>query len=190
VTGPLIERATETGREVERHEKAVGVFERLGVPVTEDLVEGSVRAMRRGFISAIEAADDLVPRLERLRERYRLGLLSNYFMADAIHESLRKIGIDRLLEPRVVSADIGWCKPHPKAFEPALAGLGLAPSEVLMVGDNLTADIAGASALGLRTAHIREHLDGALPYGRPEGNGVEPDVTVDSLAELEELLTP
>jgi putative hydrolase of the HAD superfamily len=188
ITGELIERATATGREVRRTEKIERVLERFGLPVTEETVEDGVRAISRAFVDAIEAPADLVPLLERLGARYRLALLSNYFLADPLHESLRKIGIERLLDPRVVSADIGWCKPHPRAFEPALAGLALEPAAVLMVGDNLTADVAGAAALGLRTAHTREHRSGALPYGRPEGNGVEPDVEVASLAELETLL--
>jgi putative hydrolase of the HAD superfamily len=190
ITAELIDRATTTGREVRRAEKVERVLEALELPAEPETVEACLAAISRAFVDAIEAPDGLVARLMRLGERYRLALLSNFFLSDPIHDSLRKIGIDGLLDPRVVSAEIGWCKPHPRAFEPALEAIGLPPEQVLMVGDNLTADIAGGRAVGMRTAHTREHLDGALPYGRPEGNGVEPDVTVASLAELERLLLP
>jgi putative hydrolase of the HAD superfamily len=188
VTAELIDRATTTGREVRRTEKVERVLEALEIPVEPATVEGCIAAISRAFVEAIEPPDGLVPRLTRLRERYRLALLSNFFLADPIHDSLRKIGIDGLLDPRVVSAEIGWCKPHARAFGPALEAIGLPPEQILMVGDNLTADVAGGRACGLRTAHTLEHLEGALPYGRPEGNGAEPDVTVASLAELERLL--
>jgi putative hydrolase of the HAD superfamily len=188
ITSELIDRATTTGREVRRDEKVVRVLEAFDLATDPETVEPILETIGDAFVRSIESASDLVPRLTRLRERYALGLLSNYFLAEPIHASLRKIGIEDLLEPRVVSADIGWCKPHPNAFEPAIRGLGLPPEQILMVGDNLTADVGGGSAVGLRTAHIREHLGTALPYGRPEGDGAKPDVSVDSLAELERLL--
>jgi putative hydrolase of the HAD superfamily len=188
VTAVLIDRATRTGREVKREEKVLGVLTALGWPADPEGVESSLEAIRAAFVDAIEPVPDLVPRLTRLGERFQLGLLSNYFLARPIHDSMRKIGIDTLLEPRVVSAELGWCKPHRKAFEAALAGFDGAPGEVLMVGDNLTADVGGGAAMGMRTAHTTEWKAGALDYGRPGGDGVRPDVTVGSLAELEERL--
>jgi HAD superfamily hydrolase (TIGR01549 family) len=188
VTGELIDRATETGREVRRGEKVERLLEAFDLTVTEDVVEVALTAISQAFVFAIESSEELVPRLERLAARFQIGLLSNYYLAEPIHESLRKIRIEPLLDPLVVSADIGWCKPHEKAFMPALSAFPMDPSEVLMVGDNLTADIFGAAAVGMRTAHTREFLDGALPYGTPEGRGVTPDITVESLAELETLL--
>jgi putative hydrolase of the HAD superfamily len=188
VTARLIDRATETGREVRRGEKVECILEALDLPDSEEIVEGALTAISQAFVFAIEASEDLVPRLERLAERFQVGLLSNYFLAEPIRESLRKIRVEPLLNPLVVSADIGWCKPHRKAFEEALAGFHMDPAEVLMVGDNLTADVFGAAEMGMRTAHTREFVDGALPYGAPEGRGVRPDVTVESLAGLEGLL--
>jgi putative hydrolase of the HAD superfamily len=188
VTARLIDRATETGVEVRREEKVVDVLTALELPTGEDHVEGALGAISEAFVSAVEATEDLVPRLGRLGERYQLGLLSNYFLGDPLHESIRRLGLEELLDPRVVSADIGWCKPHPRAFEAALSGFSCAPGEVLMVGDNLTADVGGAAAMGMPTVHTTEWKQGALHYGRPEGDGARPDFTVGSLAELEELL--
>jgi len=188
VTGRLIARATATGVEVDRTEKVREVLGGLDLPADDETIDGSLTAISAAFVDAIESSDELIPRLTRLGERFQLGLLSNYYLGPPIHDSLEKIGIAGLLEPRVVSADIGWCKPHPKAFEAAVKGFDCAPGEILMVGDNLTADIAGGKKAGLLTAHTSEHLDGALDYGSPQGDGTKPDVSVASLAELETLL--
>lgn len=45
-------------------------------------------------------------------------------------------------------------KPHPPMFEAALRLLRTAPAETLMIGDRLNTDIAGAAALGMRTALV------------------------------------
>jgi len=55
-----------------------------------------------------------------------------------------------------------------------------------MVGDDLRADVAGARAVGLRTVLVRTGKGGGPP--QPEGQGVEPDAVIDSLASLPDLL--
>lgn len=52
-----------------------------------------------------------------------------------------------------VSAEaLGALKPHRAAFDEAVRVLGVPPAEILHVGDRLDADIAGAQAVGMRTA--------------------------------------
>ena len=45
-------------------------------------------------------------------------------------------------------------KPHPAAFEAALASLGVPPSRVLHVGDSLLHDVAGAHAAGVDSLFV------------------------------------
>jgi len=49
-------------------------------------------------------------------------------------------------------------KPQPELFHAALARLGLAPDQVVMVGDNPTTDGAGASRLGIPHILLSEEL--------------------------------
>jgi HAD superfamily hydrolase (TIGR01450 family) len=46
-------------------------------------------------------------------------------------------------------------KPHPLLYQMALNQLGLGPADCVMVGDRVDTDIAGAQALGVRTALVR-----------------------------------
>ncbi len=45
-------------------------------------------------------------------------------------------------------------KPHPSIFESALAQVGVAPADAVMVGDSLAHDIEGARQLGMRAVLV------------------------------------
>jgi 4-nitrophenyl phosphatase/NagD protein len=77
-------------------------------------------------------------------------------------------------------------KPQPLLFEMALARLGTAPAGTLMIGDRPDTDIAGAAAVGLRTALVRTGRfapGAAWPAGLPR-----PDWDVATLGQLLQLL--
>ncbi len=55
----------------------------------------------------------------------------------------------------VFSNELGVAKPHPRMFEAACGVLGIPAAEVLHVGDNPDADVAGAQAAGMTAALVR-----------------------------------
>ncbi len=77
------------------------------------------------------------------------------------------------------SDEVGHYKPDPRIFEAALAALGAGPGEALHVGDLRRTDVAGAAALGMRTARYRGVHDD--PDSAP---GVEADHVLDHHGEL------
>jgi FMN phosphatase YigB (HAD superfamily) len=79
---------------------------------------------------------------------------------------------------------VGCYKPAPDIFARALDRLGLAPSEVLHVGDSDVDDVAGARAAGLRVAWLNRD-------GRTLCPGVpRPDFEIRDLGEVASLLQP
>ncbi|UQA96672.1 HAD family hydrolase [Streptomyces halobius] len=88
------------------------------------------------------------------RRGIRIGVLSN--IGWDLRPVLRAHGLDRYVDSCVLSYEHGVQKPDPELFALACEGLGLAPSEVLMVGDDRTAD-GGATALGCAYMPV-EHL--------------------------------
>jgi putative hydrolase of the HAD superfamily len=68
----------------------------------------------------------------------------------------RANGLDEFVDTYVLSFELGVQKPDPGIFTVACERLGLAPAEVLMVGDSREAD-GGAEALGC-PVHFVEHL--------------------------------
>ena len=53
---------------------------------------------------------------------------------------------------------VGWRKPRREIFEAVARALDVDPREILHVGDNLDADVAGAAAAGMRTAWLTRRV--------------------------------
>ncbi|GLX02512.1 HAD-IA family hydrolase [Microtetraspora sp. NBRC 16547] len=68
----------------------------------------------------------------------------------------RHHGVDDLITHYLLSCEQGTKKPDPAIFQAACTLLGLAPDEVVMVGDDRAAD-GGAAALGC-AVHLVDHL--------------------------------
>jgi HAD superfamily hydrolase (TIGR01549 family) len=82
------------------------------------------------------------PVLEALSERYRLGVVSNFYgNLEAVCESS---GLGPLFGVMTDSQCVGAEKPDPAIFQAALAALHAAPATSVMVGDSLRRDYEGA----------------------------------------------
>jgi len=76
---------------------------------------------------------------------------------------LSHLGIAHRFDHIVNSADTGFEKPHPQAYARALALLP-AGADATMIGDNPTADYAGAKTAGLKAILVRRFSAGLTPY--------------------------
>jgi putative hydrolase of the HAD superfamily len=76
----------------------------------------------------------------------RLAVVSNWDVG--LHEHLAALGLDRLLDAVVTSAEAGAPKPAPRVFTLALERLGVPAERAVHVGDS-EADAEGARAAGL-----------------------------------------
>jgi beta-phosphoglucomutase-like phosphatase (HAD superfamily) len=78
-----------------------------------------------------------------------------------------------LIETWTLSCEHGSTKPSPKIFGAALDALGVAPAQVLMVGDSLEHDVVPALALGVSAVWLRRNEASAAqvvavdPHGAP-----------------------
>ncbi|WP_396612881.1 HAD-IIA family hydrolase [Haloferax sp. S1W] len=77
-------------------------------------------------------------------------------------------------------------KPSPVAQGIILDRLGLDPEEVLVVGDRLDTDIALGASAGMGTALVKTGVTDAETLGASE---YEPDYVLDSLGDIETILT-
>ena len=103
---------------------------------------------------------DVLPTLKTLRRRgLTLGLISNMNMSGA--DLLSDLGLASHVDFAVTSGEIGVEKPHPFTFQTALDRAGVGPNEALMVGDQPSSDIVGATNVGI--APILIDRDGNYP---------------------------
>ncbi|MDC4204824.1 MAG: HAD family hydrolase [Candidatus Manganitrophus sp.] len=64
----------------------------------------------------LECAPQVREMLLRLKEEYRIGLVSNFDDTDTVHEVLTREGVDHCFETVIISSEIGIRKPRPEIF--------------------------------------------------------------------------
>lgn len=176
----------EQGREFATEDRFAKLIERLAIrdPALPAILTEVHMGLLAGLVSAPPHHAAL---LGRLQERFRIGLCSNFSHSPTARAILDEAGLRTRLDAIVISHDHGLRKPRPEIFQSVLDALGVSAAEVVHVGDNLDADVAGAAALGMRTAWITRCVSdpvGALArYAGPR-----PTWTIGDLAELETLL--
>jgi putative hydrolase of the HAD superfamily len=119
--------------------------------------------------------------LRSLSGIYRLAVVTNGG-GDIQPARLRYAGLDGYFDLIVTSSDTDAGKPDPAIFQHALERLGVRADEALMVGDSLSAEIAGALASGMTAVWLNR-------TGRTrDGTHPEPHHEIASLSELPGLL--
>lgn len=117
--------------------------------------------------------------LERLKDRYKLVVLSN---GDPdFLEHLVKNRVDWAFDDVISVTEFGAFKPHPTVYLGAAGILGLEAGECLMVSAN-SFDVVGARACGLKGAFVNRNR---LPY---DDSPYRPDLTVEDFTGLADAL--
>ena len=122
----------------------------------------------------IDFYPDALDALDRLAARWPIAALTNG------NADLHRIGIADRFTVFVAARDAGHAKPDAPIFHATCERLGLAPGEVLHVGDDPLLDVAGANWAGMRSCWINRREE-SWPDGLPA-----PDLqftTLDALAD-------
>lgn len=108
--------------------------------------------------------DDVRPTLARMKEMgVRVGVLSNWDYT--LHLALQGAGIYDEFELIVASLEYGVEKPDPRLFQVVVDHFGVAPEEVLHVGDLVEDDLEGARGAGMRGVLIdRSRTNSESPW--------------------------
>lgn len=131
----------------------------------DHLAEG--RAMIDGAIELVEAVR---------RRGYRTGILSNGF-TEVQHRKMERNGLMPLIDRVVLSDDIGINKPDRRIYDYAMRMVGETNSaRHMMIGDNPSTDIAGATGAGWRGILFTPHSESPHAPTTP--------ITVSSLRDI------
>lgn len=98
--------------------------------------------------------DGVTHLLESLKSRNITIAIVTDLVAEIQYAKLDYLGLTDLIDVVVTSEEAGIEKPAPKIFQLALEKLNAKASEAAFVGDSLTKDIQGASALGIKAFWI------------------------------------
>lgn len=91
--------------------------------------------------------------LATLRERYRVGLLTNG-PSLAQRDKIRELGWTDAFDVTLVTGEVGYAKPDRRAFAALCRELDVDPAETAYVGDDPEADVVGAADAGLWTVQV------------------------------------
>ena len=141
--------------------------------------EAMATAYREEIAAAITPISGVPELVERLRERYRVGLLTDGPVR-AQADKLETLGWSGLFDAVVITGELDAGKPDPAAFETLCERLEVEPTATVYVGDHPVMDVAGARAAGLRAIQVT-YPGGPAPDSRADAH-VERDELATELA--------
>jgi HAD superfamily hydrolase (TIGR01549 family) len=110
--------------------------------------------------------------LGRLAQRFRLGIVSNFY--GNLEQVCADTGIARHVQVAVDSVVVGFEKPDPRIFQAALSALDVKPEAAVFVGDSLPRDMQGARGLGMPHVYVAsEGAKACCPEDRVVGSVAE-----------------
>jgi YjjG family noncanonical pyrimidine nucleotidase len=148
---------------------------------TDDEVD--VAALSERYLVHLAAAAPLIPGAAEvvgdLADRFRIAFVTNG-LADVQRPRLEASPLAEAAEVLIISDEVGAAKPDAAIFQATFEAMGGPRRDaVTMVGDSLSADIAGAADFGLPTVWF-------APPGTPGPEASDP-VPTHRIAELREL---
>ena len=162
------------------------ILQRYHLPVDSTFLADAERAFFAAELEGarpLKGATEVLPRLHHLG--LRLALASNASSHYFVEECCRRLGFAAYLDPIVSSAAVGWGKPDSRIFQTILVRWSLPRATVVMVGDTLEADIAGAHQMGIRAVLLTaEHG----PENEPAAELVRPDAVATDLAHVARII--
>lgn len=120
--------------------------------------------------------EDVVPTLRRLKQSYKLGLLTNG-APDLQRRKIEASGLEIFFTAITISGEEGFGKPDRRIFELMLERLGADSENTAMVGNSLKSDILPAQSVGMKGVWINRD-------GRLCDTDISPDTMIHSLSEL------
>ncbi|WP_207589453.1 HAD-IA family hydrolase [Halomontanus rarus] len=162
-------------------------------PIFEDLLAGRdtdaepaavATAYRETIADALEPLPGVEGLLDDLRSRYRVGLLTNGPVR-AQRDKITTLGWKRAFDAALVTGELAAGKPDPRAFEAILHELDVDPAEAVYVGDEVEADIAGATNAGMTAIQVL--LEDTEPDPRAVAHVEQSAIAVELPAILEGL---
>lgn len=131
------------GAELSLVEHTCAALDSRGVDADSETVREAALSAFDGPVEVREGAEDA---LRAAADAGPVGILSNCSLPGLAERTVARANLPVSFDAVVTSVGCGWRKPHDRAFEAAADRLGVAPSELVHVGDDPRADGGGHTA--------------------------------------------
>jgi HAD superfamily hydrolase (TIGR01450 family) len=166
---------------------------------TEDFVARGLNVTNNPPIEYVSVAADrgltfaeLNFAAKMVREGAKLICISGSFEYGGVYLGLEDVYIGErsivaAIEHATGATSVVVGKPLPEIFTETIAILGYKADDAVMVGDNPASDIAGGNAAGMTTILVNRDPENIIQFDS-HGHDQKPDIAVDSLEEIIDLL--
>lgn len=147
------------------------VLNELGVDGEEFFINAFEKLDLASFV---EKDKQLIELISDLREKYKVGIVSNTHLSIA-KKKLEAIGLSLdFFHPLITTYEFGSYKPDPAPFLKALELAKVTAEESVYIGDKEETDILGAKGVGMHTIFV---------WGKSE----EADLSIETIYDLDKI---
>lgn len=149
------------------------IFTDIGDTIIDEGTE--IRTAPGGVVhkaDCIEGAKEAM--LALYAKGYTIALVADG-LDESFHNTMRQNGLEHIFAAWVVSEKLNTHKPDRRMFEAAMEQLSLDEADkrrIIMVGNNLSRDVAGANRFGIRSVHLcwspRYPHEASVPEEEPD----------------------
>lgn len=169
------------------------------IDIAHNLTELRLEVLRRAFAGAgyaVEAAEEAAQ--AAFEEYFRERNVVEYFPGalEALRElraefdiyalsngnaDIQRIGLGHIFSRHFSAISVGAAKPDPRIYRAAIEAAGVAPEEIIHIGDHPEQDVVAAAQVGMKTVWVNF-------AGQPWPELPPPDAEMRSFAELPALV--
>ncbi len=129
------------------------LFTDIGDTIIDEGTE--IRDVPGGVVKRAECLPGARETMLRIYEEgYTIAMVADG-LVQSFHNTMSQHGLEHIFAAKAISEAVGAEKPDPRIFQSAMRQLGLTDADkprILMIGNNLARDVAGANAFGIRSA--------------------------------------
>ena len=159
-------REEKVTKEALRYGRLKDAFNAININVEDDMINHLSVAYIDHLTTFNHLFDGTLDILNYLRDKYELHIITNGF-EEAQERKMDNANIKSYFKTITNSEMVGVKKPNPKIFNFALDSAKASPTESVMIGDSLEADIEGAHSIGMETIYFDyRNLNNSNGYNR------------------------
>lgn len=187
----FVNQARQDGRETHNRFWISATLEDVGnrAPPDDERIGLAVERYFSAFYDHVKLIPGTEDMLTALRDRYSLGLLSNFTHGPAAREILKRTGLNGYFKTILISGELGFRKPYPLVFQKLSEGLEAPGDQILYIGDDPDPDIHGAKEAGIQPVWMTYVRDNKVPLapGLLLGDIARPDFEVPRISGWDDL---
>lgn len=155
------------------------IFDELGISADGPAFEAIFNRHLKSCAVPVAGAEDI---LDYLHSKYLVCAASNAPYGQQLRR-MKLANLAQYVDEFFVSEHLGAQKPNPAFFEACLNGLNsargldLKPQDLIMIGDDIHADMLGAASYAIRTCWYN-------PLGLPNAENIQIDITISCLSDV------